>query len=169
MPPCGPACCLFTARSHRCHLHSSSSPCLHSSLLRATRRSSHNWTQNPPFSFIIIIPFLPNIIILRFQVGNAYGEAAMILAAGKKVTAACGRDTRALACDSEQWTRADWTKQAAFCATFNPPPPLLLPQGHRAALPSASIMIREPLQMFRGQVQRPPPPSRATCIPPSPL
>eukprot|EP00898_Chlorokybus_atmophyticus_P001368 jgi/Chlat1/2231/Chrsp17S02547 len=45
--------------------------------------------------------------IYTLAIGNAYGEAAMLLAAGAK--------------------------------------------GHRAALPSASIMIREPIQQFRGQ------------------
>ena len=63
-------------------------------------------------------------------VGTAWGEAAMLLASGEKV-------------GGKQLLGAELTDSENHQCF----------QGNRAALPSASIMIKQPIDAFRGQVQ----------------
>jgi ATP-dependent Clp protease protease subunit len=98
--------------------------------------------------------------IYTLCVGNAFGEAALLLAAGSKVRPG----PRAARAARQRWQRVGlrapasargWRKSGRGREAFltpGPAPPRAPPppQGKRAALRSSTIMIRQPLQRLAG-------------------
>lgn len=80
-------------------------------------------------------------------VGTAWGEAAMLLAAGEKVRSSSHTHRHRLP------RCRPWCRPFSFGSehVIDAGSSLVVRQGHRAALPSSTIMIKEPIAVKRGQ------------------